>query len=254
MINYMKYLILILIAISMGLGTNIKAQNATDIVREAEERRRGIQSSYGELTMQIIRPKWSREMGLKMWTKGEDYSLILVTSPARDEGSSNLKRIKEVWSWVPRIERTIKLPPSMMSQSWMGSDFKNEDLVRENSIISDFSHTLLQDEVLMGRNCYQIELIPHEDAAVVWGKIILWIDKEDYIIMKGEYFDEDLFLVNTMQTTEVAEFDNRMIAAKMEMIPADEEGYKTVMIYHNIKFDLDLKESFFTVQNMKRVR
>lgn len=250
----MKYLSLLCLALCLGILSPVSAQDATAIVQEAEERRRGIQSSYGELTMQIIRPKWTREMGLKMWTKGEDYSMILVTSPARDEGSSNLKRQKEVWSWVPRIERTIKLPPSMMSQSWMGSDFKNEDLVRESSIITDFSHSLKEDESIQGRTCYLIELIPKEEAAVVWGKIMLWIDKEDYIIMKGEYYDEDLFLVNTMQTTEVAEFDQRMIASKMEMIPADEEGYKTVMIYHNIEFDLDLKESFFTVQNMKRVR
>ena len=250
----MKFLSLLCLALCLGVLYPATAQNATEIVREAEERRRGIQSSYGELTMRIVRPKWTREMGLKMWTKGEDYSMILVTSPARDEGSSNLKRQKEVWSWVPRIERTIKLPPSMMSQSWMGSDFKNEDLVRESSIITDFSHSLKEAESIQGRSCYQIELIPNEEAAVVWGKIMLWIDKEDYIIMKGEYYDEDLYLVNTMQTTEVAEFDNRMIASKMEMIPADEEGYKTVMIYHTIEFDLDLKESFFTVQNMKRVR
>ncbi|MEM6629483.1 MAG: outer membrane lipoprotein-sorting protein [Bacteroidota bacterium] len=248
----MKYILVICACFMMVLPAI--GQNAREIVREAEERRRGIKSSSGELTMKIIRPKWSREMGMKMWTKGEDYSLILVTSPARDEGTANLKRIKEVWSWVPRIERTIKLPPSMMSQSWMGSDFKNEDLVRENSIITEFSHKILGMEELMDRECYKIELIPNEDAAVVWGKIILWIDTQDYIQLKGEYFDEELFLINTMQTTKIAEFDGRLIASEMEMIPADEEGYKTVMVYHDIKFDVDLPESFFSVQNMKRVR
>ncbi|MEM9719711.1 MAG: outer membrane lipoprotein-sorting protein [Bacteroidota bacterium] len=248
----MKYILVICACFMMVLPAI--GQNAREIVREAEERRRGIKSSSGELTMKIIRPKWSREMGMKMWTKGEDYSLILVTSPARDEGTANLKRIKEVWSWVPRIERTIKLPPSMMSQSWMGSDFKNEDLVRENSIITEFSHKILGMEELMDRECYKIELIPNEDAAVVWGKIILWIDTQDYIQLKGEYFDEELYLINTMQTTKIAEFDGRLIASEMEMIPADEEGYKTVMVYHDIKFDVDLPESFFSVQNMKRVR
>lgn len=248
----MKYILVICACFMMVLPAI--GQNAREIVREAEERRRGIKSSSGELTMKIIRPKWSREMGMKMWTKGEDYSLILVTSPARDEGTANLKRIKEVWSWVPRIERTIKLPPSMMSQSWMGSDFKNEDLVRENSIITEFSHKILGMEELMDRECYKIELIPNEDAAVVWGKIILWIDTQDYIQLKGEYYDEELYLINTMQTTKIAEFDGRLIASEMEMIPADEEGYKTVMVYHDIKFDVDLPESFFSVQNMKRVR
>ena len=248
----MKYILVICACFMMVLPAI--GQNAREIVREAEERRRGIKSSSGELTMKIIRPKWSREMGMKMWTKGEDYSLILVTSPARDEGTANLKRIKEVWSWVPRIERTIKLPPSMMSQSWMGSDFKNEDLVRENSIITEFSHKILGMEELMDRECYKIELIPNEDAAVVWGKIILWIDTQDYIQLKGEYYDEELYLINTMQTTKIAEFDGRLIASEMEMIPADEEGYKTVMVYHDIKFDVDLPVSFFSVQNMKRVR
>ena len=248
----MKYLLFVFCCLWMASPT--VAQDATEIVREAEERRRGIKSSSGELTMKIIRPKWSREMGLKIWTKGEDFSLILVTSPARDEGTTNLKRIKEVWSWVPRIERTIKLPPSMMSQSWMGSDFKNEDLVRENSIITEFSHKILGSETLMDRESYKIELIPKEDAAVVWGKIILWIDAQDYIQLKAEYYDEELYLVNTMQTTQIAEFDGRLIASEMEMIPADEEGYKTVMVYHNLTFDQDLPETFFTVQNMKRVR
>jgi len=244
------YLKIFIVAIHLTMYS----QDPKEIIRKSEEVRRGVTSSYAEMTMEIIRPEWSREMSLKSWSKGEDYALILVTAPARDKGTANLKRKQEVWSWVPRIERTIKLPPSMMSQSWMGSDFKNEDLVRENSLVNDYTHTLIGNDTIRDRSCYVIELIPKPDAAVVWGKVILWIDQQDYLQLKAEFYDEEQNLINTMQSSAIKPMDGKPFATRLEMIPEDEKGHKTVLTYQEIEFDKKIPDDFFTVQNMKRVR
>ena len=231
------------------------AQNLTaaEIVDKANEKFRGATSS-GEVTMSIVRPSWKREITLKIWSKGDDYSLILVTAPARDKGTAFLKREKEVWNWQPSIERVIKLPPSMMSQSWMGSDFTNDDLVRESSIVNDFNAKLLGEEKINNRVAYKVELIPKEGSAVVWGKIILWIDKQDFIELKGEFYDEEGELINIMIGTEIKNMGGRVIATKLEMMPADKPGHKTVIEYKNIVFDEKIEDNYFSIQNMKRLR
>lgn len=230
-----------------------EAQDATEIIRKSEERARG-KTLQAEITMQIIRPDWSREMSLKSWGKGTEYALVLVTAPARDKGTANLKREKELWNWLPSIDRTIKLPPSMMSQSWMGSDFTNDDMIREFSIVYDYNHKILGDSVIEGRTCYKIQMIPKEDAAVVWGKVHLFIDKQDLLQLRGEYFDEDGYLINVMQSSNIKQLGGRTIPTRMEMIPVEEEGHKTVLIYNNMVFDEEIPDQFFTIQNMKKVR
>ncbi len=236
------------------ISTSAWSQSAKDIIRKAEEIRRGIESSQAEFTMTIVRPTWTRAMSIKSWGKGDTYALMLVTAPARDAGTATLKRGNEVWNWVPRIERTVKLPRSMMSQSWMGSDFTNNDLVQEVSIIDDYEHRILKDSTIEGRICWKIELIPHDDAAVVWGKVHTWIDKADFLTLRNEFFDEDGYLVNVMQSSGVKTMGGRLFATKLEMIPVNEEGHKTVMEYTKISFDQEISDDFFSVQNMKRVR
>ena len=148
---------------------SINAQSeleARDIIQKAEDKTRG-SSSFSEMTMTIVRPTWTREVGIKSWSKGNEYSLILITSPARVKGAAFLKRDREIWNWQPTIDRVIKMPPSMMMQSWMGSDFTNDDLVKESSILEDYSHQLLGKENIDGRTSYKIELITNEDATVV---------------------------------------------------------------------------------------
>ncbi|MEZ4827115.1 MAG: outer membrane lipoprotein-sorting protein [Bacteroidia bacterium] len=225
-----------------------------DIVRKAEEKRRGLESSQAEITMTIVRPEWTRTMSLKSWSKGDDYAMMLVTAPARDQGTATLKRDKEVWNWMPTIERTIKLPPSMMSQSWMGSDFTNNDLVQEVSVIDDYDHKILKDSTIQGRACWKIQMIPHEGVAVVWGKVHAFIDKKDYLMLRSEYFDEDGFMVNILQASGIKDISGRTFATKLEMIPVEEKGHKTVLEYHSIVFDKEIPETFFSVQNMKRLK
>lgn len=247
----MKLITLLLTFMLSGLA--ISAQDLEEVIRRADEKFRG-NSSRGEMSMIIERPTWSREVTMKNWTLGNHYSLIYITAPAKEKGQVFLKRNKEMWNWVPTIERMIKIPPSMMMQSWMGSDFTNDDLVRESSLAKDYTHKLLGEEKMAGYDSYKIELIPNDDAPVVWGKIVMWVSKADYLWLKGEYFDEDGVLVNTEILTDIKQMGNRKMPTRLEMIPADKPGQKTIMIFRNIEFDVKIDESFFSQQNMKKVK
>lgn len=232
----------------------IMAQNATEIVKRADDKMRGEKSSYSVMTMKIVRPAWERTITFKSWSKGTELSLVYVTAPAKEKGQAFLKLDRDMWNWNPRINRLIKLPTSMLSQGWMGSDFTNDDLLNQRSIVVDYTHKLIKEEVVSGENCYKIELIPHEDAPVVWGKIIMWISKQHEIVMKIEYYDEDEYLVKTEIGKDIKNMSGRYIPGTFELIPADEEGNKTVVIFEEIEFNIPIEDSFFTQQNMKKVR
>ncbi len=253
----MNRIIVLLALISLGIistsWTNTDIQDPKEIVRKSDEKLRG-NSSKGELKMTIIRPKWTREITIKSWSKGDDFALMYVTSPARDRGVVFLKREKEIWNWQPSIERMIKLPPSMMMQSWMGSDFKNDDIVKQSSIVDDFTHQLTGSEIIESRDCYIIEMIPKEEAAVVWGKVISWIDKEEFMQLKHEFYDEDGYLIHTMYGKGVKNLGGKLLPSILEVIPADEEGNKTVVEHLSLNFDIPIDNDFFSVQNAKRVK
>lgn len=226
------------------------AQTAKEIVQKADSKMRG-SSSIVEMTIKTIRPGWSRSMDIKAWTKGTDYSVILIQSPAKDKGVAFLKRKKEVWNWMPSLERVIKLPPSMMSQSWMGTDFTNDDLVKESSVINDYDHSIIGDTVIDNRSCYIIRMIPKPQAAVVWGKLIVCIDKKDFIELHTRFYDEEGQLINIMNAYDVKMMDGRLIPTRFEMIPADKKNHKTEMIYRNVQFNKLIDDSFFTTEKIK---
>ena len=228
-------------------------QDAKSIVQKANELLRS-KSSYSEITMEVIKEDWSRKFAMKVWAIEPDYTLVLITAPASDKGSVTLKREQQVWNWIPSIRREIKIPPSMMLQSWMGSDFTNDDLVRQSSIVEDYNHTIIGSEKYAGYDCYKIQLIPKPEAGVVWGKILSWITKDGYMEIKAEYYDEDDYLVKSMLGSEIKQLGGRAIPTHWEMIPEDKPGQKTVMEYIDIEFNAKIKESFFSKQNMKRVR
>ncbi len=248
----LKLILLLLLYASFFTQTSF-SQDAKEIVRKSNEATRG-KSSEAAITMMIVRPKWTRKVSMKSWSKGDDYSLILIQAPVRDKGSSFLKRKREMWNWQPSINRTIKLPPSMMSQSWMGSDFTNDDLIKQASIVEDYEHKILGNATIDGTACYKIELIPKPNAPVVWGKILLWVSKDKYLQLKTEMYDEDGYLVNTLNSSEVKSMGGREIPSRLEMIPADKKNQKTVLIYESLKFNQTIDDDFFSLQNMKRVK
>lgn len=244
---------LFLLFFYLGFFLSSFGQEAKDIVKKADDKAKG-KTSIATITIQTIRSNWTREMSVKAWTKGKDLTLILVLAPAKEKGVVFLKRKKEVWNWIPSIERNIKMPPSMMSQSWMGTDFTNDDLVKEASIIEDYTHSFLEDSIIDGRECYKIQLLPKPKSAVVWGKIIMCIDKKDFIMLYVEYFDEEEKLVNVMHCSGIKLLGGKILASKMEMTPVNKKGNKTVLLYNSISFDNPLEDSFFSTQNLTKVK
>jgi len=229
------------------------AETAREIVQRADQLVRA-DSSIAEMSMTVQKPDWSRTIRMKAWALEPDFSLILITEPARDKGTVTLKRYREVWNFIPTIQKIIKIPPSMMLQSWMGSDFTNDDLVRESSMVNDYEHRLLGEAVLDGRACHQIEMIPKPEAGVVWGKIVIWITKSGYLQLRSDFYDEDGTPVKHMIGSEIRELGGRVIPTHIEMIPDGKPGQKTTIDYHQIQFNPRLEASFFSERNMKRLR
>jgi outer membrane lipoprotein-sorting protein len=232
--------------------SQIIAQTAKEIVTTTEEKMRG-NTSQASLIIRTVRPAWSREMKIRAWIKGNDYSMLLVNAPIRDKGIVFLKRKKEVWNWIPSIEKTIKLPPSMMSQSWMGTDFTNDDLVKESSLVIDYTHAFSQDTLIDGRNCYTIIMLPKPEAAVVWGRLVVCIDKERMVQLHARFYDEGNELINTMNAYDIKTMDGRLIPTRFEMIPSNKKNQKTVMIYESVTFNRPMDDSFFSTDKMRYI-
>ncbi|NTW32636.1 MAG: outer membrane lipoprotein-sorting protein [Bacteroidetes bacterium] len=250
----LKRIILIISLFISCIFINVGAQTLTakEIIKKADEKSRGL-TSQGEMTMTIVRPAWTRSVTMKSWQKGTEYSMILITSPAKDKGQMFLKIKTDMWNWVPSIEKMIKIPPSMMMQSWMGSDYTNDDLVRESSIVNDYTHKLLGNELIREQMCYKIELIPLAEAAVTWGKVILWITTDGFNQWKAEYYDEDMKLVNILNASNIKKMGDREIPTKMEISPQDKKGNKTVLEIKSIVFNQIINDTFFSQQNMKKL-
>ena len=229
------------------------SQDAKELVRMADQKMKG-NSSYAEITIITVRKTYTREMDVRVFTKGNDYALIEIMSPAKDKGVKFLRRNKEVWNWIPSIERTIKLPPSMMNQSWMGTDFTNDDLVKEASILEDYTHRLVGKSIVDGRSCNQIILQPLPSSAVVWGKIMLYIDEKEHVILMANYYDEDGQLVNKMIASELKMFSGRLLPSRMEMTPAEKPENKTILTYHDLKFDVSLTDDLFSPQSLQKTK
>lgn len=242
-----------MLSLILLFSSSLFAQDPLAIVQKAEDKLKGEQS-YAEMSMTIVRPNWNRTIKMKSWSRGTDYSLILITQPARDKGTVFLKKRKEVYNWIPSIERQIKLPPSMMNQSWMGSDFTNDDLVTESSLVKDYDHKLMGEVSLNGRKAWKIELIAKEDAAVVWGKVILHVDQAEYIHLRTEFYDEEGDLVNIMEAKKIGELGGKILPIVVVMQPVADPEHKTVMEYHALDFRVTIPREHFTTQYMKRVR
>ena len=169
---------------------------ADDVIRKAMDNYRGL-TSHGQMSMIIHRPDWQREMTMHAWTEGDKRTLVRVTEPAKDAGNGTLSVDGNMWTYTPKINRVIKVPSSMMSQNWMGSDFSNKDISKDTDIIDQYDHTLLEQYEQDGHQVYVIESIPHEEAAVVWGKEVLQI-RDDWVMLEQQFWDQDDDLVKTL--------------------------------------------------------
>lgn len=240
-------------AIGLLACLSLSAQDPREIISRMEDNMRGT-SSYTEMTMETVRPRYTREISMKSWSLGDEYALIYVTAPAREKGTAFLKRGNEIWNYVPNIDRTVKMPPSMMSQSWMGSDFSNDDLVRGISMVDDYTHKLLGNETIDQHDCYVIEMKPKPETPVVYEKVIYWVTKKHDLPAKAENYDEFGDLVSTINFRDIKRIGGREIPTILEMIPENKSGQKTVLTTHSANYDVSLDASFFSLQNLNEVR
>jgi len=236
----------------LAIALPAKAQDAREIVKASIDNWRGL-SSYGELTMTIHRPSWERAMSMRGWTSGSKKSLIRVTAPKKDAGNGTLMVDNNMWSFAPKVNRVIKVPSSMMGQSWMGSDFSNKDVSRADDIIDQYDHTLLATDEIDGRTVWTIQSVPHEEAAVVWGKEVLQI-RDDYVLLEQEFWDQDGILVKTLKTLEIAEMSGRNIAVRQRMAKVETDDEWTEMSVQSMEFDIEISDNTFTRSNLQNPR
>ena len=247
-----RSVLLMLVSTALLGAPGAVAQDAADIVRAAIDNWRG-ESSQGETSMTIHRPTWERTMSMRSWTQGSKKSLVRVTAPKKDAGNGTLMVDNNMWTYSPKVNRVIKVPSSMMGQSWMGSDFSNKDVSRADDIVDQYDHTLLATEEHEGHALYRIESIPHEDAAVVWGKEVLRV-RDDHVLISQEYYDQEGVLVKLLESLEVGEMGGRTIALRQRMGEVDTKDEWTEFQILSVEFDVDLADNLFTRSNLQNPR
>ena len=245
--NLIRGLFLSLIIV-VAFSATAKAQDARSIIEASFNYMRG-NASIATIQMTIHRPDWERSMTIKAWTKGQKESLFRIIAPPKDNGNGTLKKGREMWIYNPRINRVIKLPPSMMSQAWMGSDFSNNDLSKTDSIITNYTHTLIRSENINGKKVYLIKSIPKPEAPVVWGMQILKI-REDNIILSQEFFDEDFKPVKKMTGFQIQMLGGKLFPKVWRMQKTDNRNKYTELVYNELVFKQKLEDSLFTTSSL----
>jgi outer membrane lipoprotein-sorting protein len=228
-----------------------KSQTAYEIVQKAEDAIKG-ETSVGTFIMNITTPDFKRSLTMKAWWQGNEKSLIIITAPPKEKGNKTLKIGNEIWMYLKNTETTIKIPPSMMLSSWNGSDFTNDDLVRESKLIRDYNLKLMFEEKIGSEMCWKIELTPKPDAPVVWGKIYYWVRKSDFLPALVQYYDEKGKLQRTMKFSDYKKMGGRKIPCRMILINNRKKGHSTEFIYKKVKFDVKIKPRIFSFRELEK--
>jgi outer membrane lipoprotein-sorting protein len=240
----------ILVAPAQALAA--ETMDADTLVENSFKYIRG-KASIATVIMTIHRPDWERRMTIKAWTRGKKDSLFYIQSPPKDHGNGTLKKSREMWIYNPKVNRVIKVPPSMMSQSWMGSDFSNNDLAKSDSFVNDYVHAIVGVETHQGKKVYVIKSMPKPDAPVIWGMQMLKI-REDHIWLSQEFFDEDLKSVKIMTTLEIQMMGGKLYPKVWRMRESDQKDRYTQLTYSSLDFKPDLPDSLFTLTSLRKAR
>ncbi len=224
---------------------------AKEILDKVDDLWRG-DSSHGTMTMTITTAHWTRTLTIESWSKGKEKSLMRILAPKKEKGTTTLRSGNNIWNYLPKVKRVIKLPSSMMASSWMGSHFTNDDLVKESRMADDYTFTITFRGEREGRDVGEVTCIPKPDAAVVWGKVVVTVEEESYLPISLLYYDEDLNLARTMTFTDVGPMGGRMMPRLMRIIPADKPQESTVIKYHELDFNLPLKDTMFSLRSLQR--
>jgi outer membrane lipoprotein-sorting protein len=209
-------------------------------------------SSHGFATMAVATAHWKRTLSLEMWSKGKDKSLFRILAPKKEKGIATLRSGNDIWNYLPKVNRVIKLPSSMMAASWMGSHFTNDDLVKESRMADDYTFETTFTGEDGGEEVVEVTCYPKAEAAVVWGKVLVRARLKDYLPLFVKYFDEDLRLARTMTFSRVAELGGRRIPAMVTMVPEEKPEESTIIDYEKMEFDIGLEDDFFSLRTLQR--
>ncbi|RZA08017.1 MAG: outer membrane lipoprotein-sorting protein [Proteobacteria bacterium] len=224
---------------------------ATQLVEKSETQTRG-KSLQAKVSMSVDNGGTHRAMSFRIWSEGKEKALIKVLTPAKDRGTGNLRLDLNLWQYLPNIERVVKIPPSMMLQSWMGSDFTNDDLVKTSSLARDYTHAIEKREDMAGTPSVKIICTPKPDAPVTWGKVILWVRASDAVPLKQEFYLENGELVKVMEGSDIKTFGSHTIPTKLTMRNVKKEGSSTTLEYQKVTFDEKISAKIFSQDNLQR--
>lgn len=224
-------------------------RDLVEIMRRMDELYRS-KTSYSDVQMEIVTPHWQRTLEMKIWTEGVDKTFIRILAPKKEEGMGTLRMGSEMWNYLPKTNKVMKIPPSMMMGSWMGSDFTNDDLVEEFTYVDDYTFEWATVDSPEDGALY-VKATPKEDVPVVWGYLVMAVREDDYVPLWEKYYDEKGRLMRTLIFSDVREYGERVLPSTMEMIPANKEGNKTVIRYTNATFDVPLDSNVFSLRNLR---
>ena len=224
-----------------------------DIIERIDRLLRG-DSSRSIATMEVVTEHWERQMTMEMWSLGDDYTLVRLLAPAKEAGTATLMADDNIWNYLPKVDRTIKIPSSMMGGAWMGSHFTNDDLVQESQMVDVYDVAVAFDGERDGVMVWELRLTPKPEAAVVWGHLEFLVAQDGYLPLWAKYYDEDGDLARTMEYSEYGEFGGRLAPAVMDMRPTDKPGERTTIRYEELEFDVDVDPSFFSLRTLQRGR
>lgn len=209
-------------------------------------------SSQALATMTVTTAHWKRSLSLEMWSKGKEKSLFRILAPKKEKGTATLRSDNNIWNYLPKVKRVIKLPSSMMAASWMGSHFTNDDLIKESRMADDYTFEITFSGARQGQEIVEVTCYPKPDAAVVWGKVLVRALRKEYLPLSIKYYDEDLRLARTMTFSQVSQLGGRLLPAVVAMVPEDKPDESTIIHYKKIDFDIDLKDDFFSLRTLQK--
>lgn len=247
-----RFIAAVLLAMPMCLPARAGDEPTGRQVLERVENLLWARTLQGRYEMQIVTPRWQRTLALRVWMDRPKRTFIRIDAPAKEAGIGSLRIGNEMWNYLPSVERTIKVPPSMMLQPWMGSDFTNDDLVKESSILDDYTHDIADAPPVDGHPVHRVVATPRPDAAVVWGRVVYFVRKSDSIPLRQEYFDERGELVRVMTFTDVREVGGRRLPTRWEMRPAAKAGHATTVQLMDAAFNAPLDDEVFTQRHLQR--
>jgi outer membrane lipoprotein-sorting protein len=228
----------------------LPADRARDIIAKVDQLYRS-SSSRAEVEMRITTPNWARTLGITAWSKGTQKTFILINEPKKERGTATLRLGNEMWNYLPATDKVIKIPPSMMMGSWMGSDYNNDDLVKESSMLDDYTYRMITPDKPAAGELW-VEMIPNPEAVVVWGRVVLAVRERDGLPLRQEYYDEKGALMRTIIFSGINILGGKTIPTMMELVPQNKKGHRTVITYKKVEFDIPLRDDIFSQRNLKR--